>query len=138
MSDKAVGDADRFEHGETCGSRYQHRDRWLEVIVRLSFIEGVCLVAIGVAMVELQDGHRFERTGIHSGSALATATKPAAASGAERPQAVGISPRCPCGEDRPSEPVHAGTPLVRRQPVDGPVHEVALPAVTEPAVSTAD
>ena len=22
MSDKAIGDADRFEHGETCGSRY--------------------------------------------------------------------------------------------------------------------
>jgi hypothetical protein len=110
----------------------------LEVIMRLSFIEGVCLVAIGVAMVELQDGHRFERTGNHSGSALATAAKPAAASGAERTQAVGTSPRCPCGEDRPSEPGHAGMPQIRREPFDGPVHGIALPAVTEPAVPTAD
>jgi hypothetical protein len=47
--------------------------------VRLSFVEGVCLVAIGVAMVELQDGHRFARPGITPGATVAVAAKPAAA-----------------------------------------------------------
>ena len=47
--------------------------------MRLSFIEGVCLVAMGVAMVELHDGQRLGRPGIHSGPTLAAA-KPAAPS----------------------------------------------------------
>jgi hypothetical protein len=46
--------------------------------VRLSFIEGVCLVAIGMAMVELHDGQRFSRPGMNSGTTLATGAKPAA------------------------------------------------------------
>lgn len=51
----------------------------------MSFMEGVCLVAIGVAMVELKDGHRFARPpGIYPGvAALAVAAKPAAAARAE-------------------------------------------------------
>ena len=47
--------------------------------MRLSFVEGVCLVAIGVAMVELQDGHRFARQGISPSATVAVAAKPAAA-----------------------------------------------------------
>ncbi len=47
----------------------------------MSVMEGVCLVAIGVAMVELKDGHRFARPGV---AALATTAKPATASSAER------------------------------------------------------
>ena len=51
----------------------------------MSVMEGICLVAIGVAMVELKDGHRFARAGVTPGvAALATAAKPASASGAER------------------------------------------------------
>ena len=47
--------------------------------MRLSFIEGLCLVAIGVAMVELQDGHRFARPGTGGEASGATAVKSAAA-----------------------------------------------------------
>ena len=47
--------------------------------MRLSFIEGLCLVAIGATMVELHDSHRLARTGIPPETALATAAKPAAA-----------------------------------------------------------
>lgn len=51
----------------------------------MSVMEGICLVAIGVAMVELKDGHRFARPGIGTDvTALATAAKPATASSAER------------------------------------------------------
>ena len=51
----------------------------------MSVMEGICLVAIGVAMVELKDGHRFARPGISPDvAALATAAKPATASSAER------------------------------------------------------
>lgn len=51
----------------------------------MSIMEGICLVAIGVAMVELKDGHRFARPGISPGlAALATSAKPANSGGAER------------------------------------------------------
>jgi len=51
----------------------------------MSIMEGICLVAIGVAMVELKDGHRFARPGISPGmAALATAAKPATASSTEQ------------------------------------------------------
>jgi hypothetical protein len=51
-----------------------------EEIVRVSIIEGLCLVAIGAAMVELHDSQRFARSGF-SPAALATAAKPAAGAG---------------------------------------------------------
>ena len=47
--------------------------------MRLSFIEGLCLVAIGATMVELHDSQRLARTGIPPETALATAARPAAA-----------------------------------------------------------
>ena len=51
----------------------------------MSVMEGICLVAIGVAMVELKDGHRFARPGISPGlAALATSAKPATSASAER------------------------------------------------------
>lgn len=49
--------------------------------MRLSFVEAVCLVAIGATVVELHDGHRFGRTAIRPESALATAAKPAVVAG---------------------------------------------------------
>jgi len=52
--------------------------------VRLTFIEAVCLVAIGATVVELHDGHRFGRTAIRPESALATAAKPAVVAGQVR------------------------------------------------------
>lgn len=52
--------------------------------MRLSFLEGLCLVAIGVAMVELQGGQRAGRPEMNAGTALATAAKPAAAAGSVR------------------------------------------------------
>ena len=54
--------------------------------MRLSFIEAVCLVAIGATVVELHDGHRFGRTAIRPESALATAAKPAVVAGQVRPK----------------------------------------------------
>jgi hypothetical protein len=56
--------------------------------VRPSFVEGLCLVAIGVAMVELHDGRRIGRPGIRSETTLATAAKPAAAAGLARSPGV--------------------------------------------------
>jgi len=47
--------------------------------VRVSFIEAACVVAIGVAMVELHGGNRPGATGVHSATVLATAAKPAVA-----------------------------------------------------------
>ena len=47
--------------------------------MRLSFIEGLCLVAIGATMVELHDSYRSGRSAIRPESALVTAAKPAAA-----------------------------------------------------------
>jgi hypothetical protein len=46
--------------------------------MRLSFIEALCLVAIGATMVELHDTRRFARPGPLDATALATAAKPAA------------------------------------------------------------
>ena len=54
--------------------------------MRLSFIEGVCLVAIGVAMVELHGGHRLVRPGVHSTTTRVAATP--AASGVVRSNAA--------------------------------------------------
>ena len=57
--------------------------------MRLSFIEVLCLAAIGTAMVELHDNHRFMRPGSSPATALATAAKPAAdAGGARSPDVV--------------------------------------------------
>jgi len=58
----------------------------LEDIVRVSFIEGLCLVAIGFAMVELHDSQRAGRAGLQPGAALAMAAKPAAVAGTPSPQ----------------------------------------------------
>ena len=53
--------------------------------MRFSLIEGLCLVAIGAAVVELHDGnHRFARPVIPSATAPATAAKPTAAAGQVR------------------------------------------------------
>jgi hypothetical protein len=46
--------------------------------VRVSFIEAVCLVVIGVAMVELHDGQRHGRQGMQFAAAPAMAAKSAA------------------------------------------------------------
>jgi len=46
--------------------------------VRVNLIEGLCIVAIGFAMVELHDSQRAGRPGSHPGAVLATAAKPAA------------------------------------------------------------
>ena len=47
----------------------------------MSFIEGVCLVAIGAAMVELHDNQRFGRQGSAFVATLAAAAKPGRAAG---------------------------------------------------------
>jgi len=52
--------------------------------VRLSLIEGLCLVAIGATMVELHDNHRFARPGFPPAAALTPAAKPAAGAGEAR------------------------------------------------------
>ena len=48
--------------------------------MRLTVIEAACLVAIGMAMVELHDGQRLGRPAVHSAAALAPAPKAAVAS----------------------------------------------------------
>ncbi|HVN34742.1 MAG TPA: hypothetical protein VMU96_05740 [Casimicrobiaceae bacterium] len=50
----------------------------------MSFIEGLCLVAIGAAMVELHDNQRFERQGAAFVATPATAAKPVRAAGEVR------------------------------------------------------
>jgi len=60
--------------------------------VRVSFIEAACLIAIGVAMVELHGGNRPAGTGVHSAAALATAAKPAVAGPARAPDALNLAP----------------------------------------------
>jgi hypothetical protein len=52
--------------------------------VRVSLIEGLCLVAIGAAMVEIHDNHRFARAGNAPAAGLATAAKPAAVAAPKR------------------------------------------------------
>ena len=52
--------------------------------MRVSLIEGLCLVAIGAAMVEIHDNHRFPRAGNAPAAGLATAAKPAAVAVPER------------------------------------------------------
>ena len=52
--------------------------------MRLSFIEALCLVAIGATMVELHDTRRFARPSTPDATALATAAKPAAGAGEAR------------------------------------------------------
>ena len=52
--------------------------------MRIGIIEGLCLVAAGVAMVELHDSQRTGRPGTQSGVALATAASPAAVAGTAR------------------------------------------------------
>jgi len=60
--------------------------------VRVSFVEAACLVAIGVAMVELHDGNRLRRPGVQSPAALAAAAKPAVAGPARAPDALNLAP----------------------------------------------
>lgn len=52
--------------------------------MRVSLIEGLCLVAIGAAMVEIHDNHRFARAGNAPAAGLATAAKPAAVAAPKR------------------------------------------------------
>ena len=60
--------------------------------MRVSFMEVACLVAIGVAMVELHGGNRPAGTGVHSAAALATAAKPAVAGPARAREALNPMP----------------------------------------------
>ena len=50
----------------------------------MSLIEGLCLVAIGAAMVELHDSHRFARPEILPAAALARPAQPAGGAGEAR------------------------------------------------------
>ena len=60
--------------------------------MRLTVIEAICLVAIGVAMVELHDGQRLGRPAVHSAAALATAPKAAVASPARSRDVPNLTP----------------------------------------------
>ena len=54
--------------------------------MRVSFVEGLCLVAAGVAMVELHDSQRVARPASEPVAGLATAAKDAAVVSTARAQ----------------------------------------------------
>lgn len=60
--------------------------------MRFTVIEAACLVAIGVAMVELHDGQRLGSPAVHSAAALASAPKAVVASPARSRDVPNLTP----------------------------------------------